>query len=305
MRLGGGLAIVVVLLGRLGARPFLDGLHAVRPASLAVAAAIALVATMCAGWRWTLVARGLGIKLSLLPATAAYYRSQFLNTVLPGGVLGDVHRAVRHGTEVGDVSRGLRAVGWERSAGQAVQLALALVVIWIFPSPVPRPVTAAFGGCLILGVTAAAACARGLPSRGSSRSTRLARAVVRDLCAGLLARRAWPGIALASTIVVSAHAATFLLAANVAGVDAAPRQVVPLAMVVLLAMAVPTNVGGWGPREGVAAILFSAAGLGAEQGVATATVYGVMAFTSSAPGAIVLIGTWFLSGATRRRLHHA
>jgi len=38
-------------------------------------------------------------------------------------------------------------------------------------------------------------------------------------------------------------------------------------------MGIPTNIGGWGPREGAAA---SAAGLGADQGVATAVVYGVM-----------------------------
>ena len=47
-------------------------------------------------------------------------------------------------------------------------------------------------------------------------------------------------------------------------------------MLVLLAMAVPTNIGGWGPREGVAAWVFAAAGLGAAQGVAVAAVYGVL-----------------------------
>ena len=37
------------------------------------------------------------------------------------GVLGDVHRGVQHGRGVGDVGRALRAVVWERSAGQVVQ----------------------------------------------------------------------------------------------------------------------------------------------------------------------------------------
>ena len=45
-------------------------------------------------------------------------------------------------------------------------------------------------------------------------------------------------------------------------------------MLVLLAMVVPLNVGGWGPREGVAAWAFAAAGWGAAQGVAAATAYG-------------------------------
>jgi glycosyltransferase 2 family protein len=52
------------------------------------------------------------------------------------------------------------------------------------------------------------------------------------------------------------------------------------------------NVGGWGPREGVTAWAFAAAGLGASLGVATAVVYGVMVFVASLPGAVVLVAAW-------------
>ena len=62
----------------------------------------------------------------------------------------------------------------------------------------------------------------------------------------------------------------------------------PLALLVLLAGVLP-NVGGWGPREGVTAWAFAAAGLGASLGVATAVVYGVMVFVASLPGAVVLV----------------
>jgi hypothetical protein len=57
---------------------------------------------------------------------------------------------------------------------------------------------------------------------------------------------------------------------------------------VLLAAAVPTNVGGWGPREGAAAWVFSAAGLTAAQGVAAGAAYGALVTAASLPGAIVL-----------------
>ena len=66
----------------------------------------------------------------------------------------------------------------------------------------------------------------------------------------------------------------------------------PLALLVMLAMVLP-SVGGWGPREGAAAWAFGAAGLGAEQGVATAVVYGVMVLVASLPGAAVLVVSWF------------
>ena len=55
----------------------------------------------------------------------------------------------------------------------------------------------------------------------------------------------------------------------------------------LLGAALP-NVGGWGPREGVTAWAFAAAGLGASLGVTTAVVYGVMVAFATLPGAAVL-----------------
>ena len=64
---------------------------------------------------------------------------------------------------------------------------------------------------------------------------------------------------------------------------------VPLALVVLVAMSIPANVAGWGPREGVAAWAFAAAGLGAGAGVATAVVYGVMSLAAALPGVAVLL----------------
>ena len=84
---------------------------------------------------------------------------------------------------------------------------------------------------------------------------------------------------------------TFVIAARTAGATAPPDELLPLALLVLLGAALP-NIGGWGPREGVTAWAFAAAGLGASLGVATAVVYGVMVFVASLPGAAVLLVTW-------------
>ena len=63
----------------------------------------------------------------------------------------------------------------------------------------------------------------------------------------------------------------------------------PLALLVFLAAGLPLNLAGWGPREGMAAWCFGAAGLGADQGVATAVAYGAMVIVASLPGAVVLL----------------
>jgi len=90
---------------------------------------------------------------------------------------------------------------------------------------------------------------------------------------------------------VVGHAATFVIAARTAGVTEPTSRLLPLALLVMLIGVVP-SVAGWGPREGGAAWVFAAAGLGAHLGVTTAVAYGVMALVASLPGAAVLVVSW-------------
>jgi hypothetical protein len=96
-------------------------------------------------------------------------------------------------------------------------------------------------------------------------------------------------VVAASALAVAGHVGTFVLAARAAGVAVPPVRLVPVALVVLLAAAVPLNVAGWGPREGAAAWAFGAVGLGAGQGVVVAVVYGGLVLVASLPGAAVLL----------------
>jgi len=288
VRLLGGAVILGYVVWRLGTGPFVDGVRAVDVRSVVLAAVLCALTTTCAAWRWTVVARGLGITLRLPQAIAASYRAQFLNTVLPGGVLGDVHRGVRNGREAGDVPRGLRAVGWERVAGQAVQVLLAVAVLLLIPSPF-RHVMLAVVGAAAAAALGLALAVRFIARTNTGRTGRLLRIAAADVRYGVLARGAWPRVVLASVVVVAGHAATFLVAARAAGTTESTVGLLPIALLVLLAMSVPTNVGGWGPREGVSAWAFAAAGLGATQGLAVATTYGVLVIFATAPGAIVLI----------------
>jgi glycosyltransferase 2 family protein len=303
-RVAGAVLMLAVLVWRLGTGPFVDGLRSVDAGALAAGAGIALLTTVCYGWRWKIVARGLGVDLPLPAAVAAYYRSVFLNVTVPGGIVGDVHRGVRHGRDVSDVGRALRSVAWERFAGQIVQVVLTVVVLLALPSPVRSfmPLVAIAVVAAIVGI---ALMARARPAGARSAWARLLGGAAGDIRDGLLARRAWPGIVLLSGLVVGGHAATFLIAARTAGTTAPLSRVLPLALLVIAAMVLP-NVAGWGPREGVAAWVFAAAGLGAGRGVATAVVYGVMTFVASLPGAAVLVVGWCRrtrpAGRTRSQL---
>jgi glycosyltransferase 2 family protein len=279
-----------ILVWRVGTGPFIDGVRTVDARALAEAAAIAVVITVCCAWRWRVVARGLGVDLPMGTAVAAYYRSQFLNVTLPGGVVGDVHRGISHGRETSDVGLGLRAVAWERTSGQVVLAVITVAVLLVVDSPVRSAMPLVALG--LVGVAASVAlAARVLPTLGS-RWSRLRGAAARDLRQALLARRAWPAVVVASTVVVAGHVATFLIAARTVGATAPLSTMLPLTLIVLIGAALP-NVGGWGPREGVTAWVFAAAGLGASRGVATAVAFGVMVFVASLPGAAVLIVAWW------------
>jgi uncharacterized membrane protein YbhN (UPF0104 family) len=288
LRLAAGVTVLWFLWRQVGSAPFQDGLRAVTWQAVVAAAALTALTTVCSAWRWRVVARALGVDIGLPAAVCAYYRSLFLNSVLFGGVLGDVHRAVTHGRRAGDVVRGLRAVAWERLCGQVIQAAVTAVVLLTVPSPV-RPALP----YVLAGVVGIAGCAavvvRGAARRGRSRLTRAARAVSADLRHGLLAPDVWPQIMLASVLVVAGHTATFVIAARVAGSTAPLRELVALLLVVQSAMVIPLSIGGWGLREGAAAWAFGAAGLGAATGVTVAILYAVLMLAAVSPGAGLLL----------------
>jgi uncharacterized membrane protein YbhN (UPF0104 family) len=297
VKLLGGPGILAFLVWRLGTGGFLDGLRAIQPGMLLAAVGIGLLTTVCCAWRWCLVARGLGVPLALPGAVADYYRSLFLNAALPSGVLGDAHRAVRHGRDIGDVGLGARAVVLERSAGQAVLVPVGVMVLLVSPVPALSPAalvptspvvaTVAVAGVLAVAVFAARPARRVACRWGAWRTA------ASSVRAGLLGRRIWPGVVVASLAALAGYLATFLIAARAAGSTAPTHQLLHLLVLALLAMAVPLSVGGFGPREGVCAWAFAAAGLGAAEGLAVAVVYGLSVFVASTPGAVVLVVRWW------------
>jgi uncharacterized membrane protein YbhN (UPF0104 family) len=288
MRLAVGVTVLWLLWRHVGAAPFVAGLRAVTWQAVAAAVTLTVLTTVCSAWRWRVVARALGVGIGLPAAVGAYYRSLFLNSVLPGGVLGDVHRAVGHGRRAGDVGLGLRAVAWERLCGQVIQATVTVVVLLTLPSPVRPALPYVLAG--VAGVIGCAALVVRISGySGRSRLARTARAVSDDLRRGLLARAVWPQITLASLLVVAGHTATFVIAARVAGCTAPLGELVALLMVVQTVMVIPLSVGGWGLREGAAAWAFGTAGLGAATGVTVATLYAVLMLAAVAPGAGLLL----------------
>lgn len=297
LRLGTGALVLGVLVWRLGAGPFVDGLRMTTPASLATATAVTGLTTLLCAVRWRLVAARLGAPVELPSAVAAVYRSQLLNATLPGGILGDVDRAAGHARASSSTGAGVRSVVWERTLGQAVQVVLTVTLLVVLPSPL-RPLGLAAAGCLLVGAVAVA-IGRGGPRVPTGLPALVIGAMVADLRVVLRSCNDALVIAATSAGAVAGHLVVFLVAFRVAGIDVPLHQQLPVAAIVLLAAGLPTNVAGWGPREGVAAWAFGAVGLGAAAGVTTAVVYGVMALVATLPGVVVLLSGYGTSDRAR------
>ncbi len=285
LKLALGVSVVVAVVLRLGTGAVLDGVRAVSPGALVVALVLGAITTAASAARWCLVARGLGLAIGFGGAVGDCYRAQFLNSVLPAGVLGDVHRAVDHGRRSGDLGRGVQAVVLERVAGQAVVVVVGVGVLLAVPSPVrgllgglgPAALTAAGVVVVLLGLATIPRVRRALAGLVAG---------VRD---GLLRARTGPAVTGLSLVAMAGHLALLAVAALAVGVRVTPGELLPLLVLPLLAMGLPLNVGGWGPREATTAAAFGVAGLGAQTGLATAVAFGVLALVSALPGLGVLL----------------
>ncbi len=285
------------------------------PIWLALAFLLSVPQVALSAWRWQLTAASLDAPLPFRHAFAEYYLGSFLNQVLPGGMLGDANRAWRHARRPADapapsVSAGRHnndgsgsgsgsgsgtsawlAVLLERASGQVAMLLCALATLLLSPTITnalgavfgrthgmslhPGPLALAFAACALLV----------LALRRSPLLHTLGRAVRR----ALLARSVLWRQLLASLALAASYIAVYFCCTRMLGIDTPASILLALIPWVLLAMAIPLSMAGWGLREGAAALLWAAAGLEVSQGVAISIAYGVVVLTSTLPGAWVLL----------------
>lgn len=319
LRVSVSLTLIVVLGVVLEPREVLARLSGLRAGWIGAAVAVSVLQVVVSAWRWRFTAARLGIALPYRTAVTEYYLATFLNQALPGGILGDVSRAWRHARRDAPAStdagvgrlRSVHAVILERASGQAVMTAVAVVSVALILSPR----TSATRALLPSNPLAGAPTAVTLATAGAG-------VLLGSLLLGLLVRRimrlpalspfladarkaflgsALPVQATVSLLVVGSYVAVFVMAARAVGVTTPLGVLGPLVPPILVTMLIPVSVAGWGVREGAAAVLWSAVGLTAADGVAISVAYGLLVLVSSLPGAVVLLLTLRVGRAPGRR----
>ncbi|MEL6344485.1 MAG: lysylphosphatidylglycerol synthase transmembrane domain-containing protein [Myxococcota bacterium] len=228
--------------------------------------------------RWRIVAHRLGLPLSLWSAVAEYGLSTLLNMLLPGGVAGDAVRVWRHRRQ-GQVSTGdaLRAAVLERGVGQVTLALVALpgVALWTVLHPgVSRP-----PGAMLVVV----AVAVGLVFAGASLGGDARRALMHPAIWGI------------SAIITGSYLLAMALCARAIGAPLGGAAITA-APLILLAMAVPASIGGWGLREASAALLLPRLGWTPEEALTISALYGLTALLGATPGGLTPLWERTLDG---------
>jgi uncharacterized membrane protein YbhN (UPF0104 family) len=278
-RLLASLALLCGVLWLVDAQASLARLRAADWRWLLLAFAMLHGVTILQALRWCVTARALG--LSVLPGRAVgeYYLAQLVNQTLPGGVLGDVARAIRV-REGKDWATAAESVVIERALGQVAMLALAVVGLCfalLGLGSMDWPQNLSFG--LLVGVatlgTFAFLLRHHIPAHFGSA---LRKAL---LSPGMPAAQISLSVSGAALTVAAFWATAKATGTSIALADAA--LLIPL---ILSAMIIPLGIAGWGWREGAAAVLFPLIGAGADAGVATGIAYGTLLLAASLPGAL-------------------
>ncbi len=294
LRLAASIGLLAGVLYWLDPRALGAAFSAPHPGWLAAALALGVPQVVLSAWRWRLTAARLGAHLPLGAAVREYYLATFLNQVLPGGVMGDAARAWRHARKESHFQRGgaaaWQAVVLERASGQLALLLVVLASLALSPA-LRSAVHGAFSGPSHTEATLAglllALLALGLTLSRTRLRVHLSqlRQAARQ---ALLARGAFLPQLIASLLVVASYVGVYLCCMRMIGIDTPLATAAPLIPWVLLAMAIPLSIAGWGVREGAAALLWQAAGLDPAQGVAISISYGAVVLLSSLPGALML-----------------
>jgi uncharacterized membrane protein YbhN (UPF0104 family) len=259
---------------------------------------LALLAVTAATWsmarRWQLSARALGIEIGYPVALREYYLGQLVNSVLPGGVVGDVSRAVRLRHEA-DLNRAAQSVVAERLLGQIAMFGLVFAgftAALAIPGGLDWPraswaVPIGLGSCAAVGVAL---------SRTSGTVGRFAQLTLR------LQRQ--PEMIVHAVVTPACLILGFYACARATGTLIPASGLATLIPLILTAMLIPLSVGGWGWREGAAAALFPVIGASAGAGVAAGIAYGAVVLIAALPAGLILFRLRILKTfSTIRRSH--
>ncbi|MGH1342413.1 MAG: lysylphosphatidylglycerol synthase transmembrane domain-containing protein [Nannocystales bacterium] len=285
LRVVGSVGLLAAVVWWVDVGAVLDTLSEARLAPLGVALVVSVPLALLLAARWCFTARRMGIDLPLGVAAREYYVSMLINRVVPGGVVGDVGRAVQSGRRNPE-ARGAaaRSVVLERVSGQVSLWLVVLggLVVW-------GAETGARLALIVLAVLASAAVLVALfvriPAVARGRIGRWWSVGTAEAREAFVHRGAWATQLGLSLLSVGVLVVMYAGCVEAVGATLGLSQLVFIAPTLLALTTLPLSVGGWGVREAASAVLFEVAGLDPSAGVAASAAFGAVNLVAALPGA--------------------
>ncbi|MBN1239175.1 MAG: flippase-like domain-containing protein [Gammaproteobacteria bacterium] len=263
------IALLGLLLSRLGAAAVLEVIGGANKLLLAAGGLCLIVQTAISALKWRVLLAGQGQHVGYLPLFTTYLIGNFINLFMPSVAGGDAYRAVWLRKHTKTISAALPSIVVERATGLAALIALAVVGLALLQAPdraayvVGAAAMAALGAYAVL-VYPVAEWVWRQPRERFFKLTGIAGDVLRSsrLSVAFVAVVVLSFVFQFNTVLIN------WLYASSMDLSVTFLQLLIIVPVVYLVEMIPISLNGVGVREGTFAVLFAQMGLPPEQGVA-------------------------------------
>jgi uncharacterized protein (TIRG00374 family) len=283
------LSLVVWLLHRIDLVPLLQRVGSIDLILASAAIVVMMAQLLVAGWRWAMIGRIIGTKLSREATIRLTLIGQFFNQTLPSAIGGDAVRAWLLSRDGGlSLTKAVSGVFADRVVALILLIAIVGAMLPAFYTRVDSPELRASVTALVIATTAGVIVLLlfgPLLSRllRRYRFTRALAELADDLRLVLMSPGA-PAIVAAAIFVHVAVVASIWLVAHALAVDVTFVDCLVLVPPIVLVTTLPISIAGWGVRESATVIAFGFVGVTPVDAVALSVVFGLVQIAIGLPG---------------------
>ncbi len=247
---------------------------------------ISILQYIFSAYRWMYISKFTNLEISFSYSLKFYYISNFLNNVLPGGILGDLYR-IYHTSEdkrkLIELGKSFQSVLFERLSGQLVLFIVFLTSLTFYFLFYEKYVAFFY---LLLMMSIIIIIGK-LLLRKKFKSFFKRNIFGKNFSSIFSGSIFWQHF-FYSFFVISSYISIYVITALSLKLNIDYFSFLVFTPLILFSMSIPISVGGWGVREVTALLVSFLLGLSASASVTVSIVYGLLNFLCSLPGLIFM-----------------
>jgi len=253
---------------------------------VAVVIIISILQYIFSAYRWMYISQFTNLEISFSYSLKFYYISNFLNNVLPGGILGDLYR-IYHTSEdkkkLIELGKSFQSVLFERLSGQIVLFIVFLTSLTFYFLYYGKYTAFLY---LFLFMISIVIISRLILRRKFKNFFK--RNIFGKNFSSIFSGSIFWQHFFYSFFVISSYISIYVITALSLKLNIDYFSFLVFTPLILFSMSIPISVGGWGVREVTALLVSFLLGLSASASVTVSIVYGLLNFLCSLPGLIFM-----------------